>query len=89
MIVPQSNPPTKVHEKISGKRSVYKEKCPFQMEVKDFGDTVPRFLTSATCNGCDVRCKPVTYTLRLLRRKCVHYWLWQEIEVQVAYILEQ
>lgn len=56
MIVPQSNPPAKIQEKIRRQRSVYTGKCAFQMEVKDFVDTLPRLLTSATCSGCDVRC---------------------------------
>lgn len=90
MIVPQANPPSKLEKaKTPSKRSVYSGKCPFKMEVKDFVDAVPRFLSRATCSGCDVRCKPVTYTLRLLRRKCGNYWLWQEQEVRVAYVLEQ
>ena len=90
MIVPQADPPTKLEKaKAPSKRSVYSGKCPFKMEVKDFVDAVPRFLSRATCSGCDVRCKPVTYTLRLLRRKCGNYWLWQEQEVRVAYVLEQ
>ncbi|XP_078364953.1 uncharacterized protein LOC144649336 [Oculina patagonica] len=90
MIVPQSNPATKIQEaKTPSKRSVYSGKCPFKMEVKDFFDAVPRFLSSATCRGCDVRCKPVTYTLRLLRKKCGNYWLWEEQEMRVAYVLEQ
>ena len=90
MIVPQSNPPTQVHgAKTPRKRAIYSGKCPFKMEVKDFVDTVPRFLSNATCSGCDVRCKPVSYTLRLLRRKCGNYWLWEEQEVRVAYVLEQ
>jgi len=90
MIVPQSNPPTQGQgAKTPSKRAIYTGKCPFKMEVKDFVDTVPRFLSNATCRGCDVRCKPVSYTLRLLRRKCGNYWLWEEQEVRAAYVLEQ
>ena len=90
MIVPQSNPPTETDEqKTKSKRSVYTGKCPFKMEVKDYIDTVPRFLSSATCRDCDVRCKPVTYTMRLLRRKCGNFWFWKQHDVQVAYILVQ
>ncbi|XP_078368440.1 uncharacterized protein LOC144649331 [Oculina patagonica] len=90
MVVPQSNPPTQMQgAKTKSKRSIYTGKCPFNMEVKDYIDTVPRFLSSAKCSGCDVRCKPVTYTLRLLRRKCGNYWLWEEHDVRVAYVLEQ
>ncbi|XP_020631473.1 protein Hook homolog 3-like [Orbicella faveolata] len=82
MIVPQSNPPTEIVKfKENSKRSAYTGRCPFKMEVKDFVDTVPRFLSYATCSKCDVRCKPVTYTMRLLRRKCGHYWLWEEHEI--------
>lgn len=90
MIVPQSNPLTQL-QGVNGpsKRAIFTGKCPFQMQVKDFIDTVPRFLSNATCNGCDVRCRPVTYTHQLLRRQCGDYWLWEEQEVQVAYILEQ
>ena len=90
MIVPQSNPPTQEQDtKKQSKRSVYTGKCPYKIEVKDFVDTVPRFLNDATCNGCDVRCKPVSYTHELLRKKCGNYWLWEEQEVRVAYVLEQ
>ena len=90
MIVPQSNPPTGIEQfKANSKRSVYSGKCPYQMEVKDFVDTVPRYLSYATCSNCDVRCKAVTYSMRLLRRKCGNYWLWEEQEMPVAYVLEQ
>ena len=90
MIVPQSNPPNEIDKaRTKRKRSAYSGKCPFKMELKDYIDRVPRFLSSATCVGCDVRCKPVTYTTRLLRRKCGNYWLWEEQDVQVAFVLEQ
>ncbi|XP_078367305.1 uncharacterized protein LOC144651243 [Oculina patagonica] len=93
MIVPQSNPPTQGQgtrvRRAPSKRAIYTGKCPYQIQVEDFIDTVPRFLSNATCSGCDVRCKPVTYTLRLLRRKCGDYWLWEEHDVQVAFVLEQ
>lgn len=89
MIVPQSNPPTEEQEAMRlSKRAIYTGKCPFKMELKDFVHTVPRFLSNATCSGCDVRCRPISYTLKLLRRKCENYWLWEEQEVRVAYVLE-
>lgn len=89
MIVPQSNPPSEIVKfKANSKRSAYPGRCPFKMEVKDFVDTVPRFLSYATCSDCDFRCKPVTYTVKLLRRKCGNYWLWEEHEMRVAYVLE-
>lgn len=89
MIIPQSNPPTGEQGAMRPrKRAIYSGKCPFKMEVKDFVDTVPRFLSNASCSGCDVRCKPISYTLKLLRRKCENYWLWEEHEVRVAYVLE-
>ena len=59
------------------------------MEVKDLIDTVPRFVSNATCHGCDVRCKPVVFTQRLLRQHCHDFWLWEEQDVRVAYVLEQ
>lgn len=89
MIIPQSNPPTGEQGAMRlRKRAIYSGKCPFKMEVKDFVDTVPRFLSNASCSGCDVRCIPISYTLKLLRRKCESYWLWEEHEVRVAYVLE-
>ena len=87
MIVPPSNPPTQ-DQGSQKKRSIYSGKCPFTYAVIDFIDTVPRFVSNATCSGCDVRCKAVSYTVRLLRRKCGDYWLWEERDIQVAYILE-
>ena len=89
MIAPPSNPPTQGQgANAQNKRSIYSGKCPYTFEVKDFVDTVPRFLVNATCSGCDIRCKPVSYTERLLRRKCGDYWLWEEQDIQVAYFLE-
>ena len=89
MIVPPSNPPTQDQgSRKNLKRSIHSGKCPFTYAVIDFIDTVPRFVSNATCSGCDVRCKAVSYTVRLLRRKCGDYWLWEERDVQVAYILE-
>ena len=89
MIVPPSNPPTQFYRKRPrGRRSTYTRQCPFTFEVKDFIDTIPRFLSIATCKGCDERCKPISYTLQLLRRKCKDYWLWEEQVVRVAYVLE-
>ena len=75
MIVPHSNPPTQ------GKGSN-------TYTLTDLVDTVPRFLGHATCSGCDVRCKPGLYTVKVLRRNCSDYWLWEEHDIQVAYILE-
>lgn len=90
MIVPQSNPPTQVQgTKAPTKRAIYTGKCPYKIEVKDLIDAVPRFLNNATCSGCDVRCKPVTYSQQLLRRKCGDFWLWEEQDVRVAFVLEQ
>ena len=89
MIVPPSNPPTQFYRKRPmSRRSTYTGRCPFTFEVKDFFDTVPRFLSNATCEDCDDRCKPISYTQQLLRRKCGDYWLWEEQEVRVAYVLE-
>ena len=87
MIVPPSNPPTQKQGSYM-KRSIYSGRCPFTFAVKDFIDTVPRFVSYATCIGCDVRCKAVPYTVSLLRRKCSDYWLWEEQDIQAAYILE-
>ena len=87
MIVPPSNPPTQKQGSHT-KRSIYSGRCPFTFAVKDFIDTVPRFVSYATCSGCDVRCKAVPYTVSLLRRKCGDYWLWEERDIQAAYILE-
>ncbi|RMX39446.1 hypothetical protein pdam_00007588 [Pocillopora damicornis] len=87
MIVPPSNPPTQKQGSYT-KRSIYSGRCPFTFAVKDFIDTVPRFVSYATCSGCDVRCKAVPYTVSLLRRKCGDYWLWEERDIQAAYILE-
>ena len=97
MIVPPSNPPSKtpIPAPLRGKRAVgtnsnaYTGKCSYQLQVKDFIDTVPRFVSNATCPGCDVRCKPVVFTQRLLRKHCQDFWLWEEHDVRVAYYLDQ
>ena len=89
MIVPPSNPPSQNRGRRSDtKRSIYSGKCPFKYTLIDFIDTVPRFVANATCSGCDVRCKAVPYTVRLLRKKCDDYWLWEERDIQAAYSLE-
>ena len=87
MIVPQSNPPTQ-GKGSNTKRSIFSGKCPFTYTLTDLVDTEPRFLGYTTYSGCDVRCKPVLYTVKVLRRKCSAYWLWEEHDIQVAYILE-
>lgn len=90
MIVPPSNPPSKKTKRaVGGSPPLFTGKCPYKFEVKDFIDTVPRFVSNATCHGCDVRCKPVVYTQRLLRKGCLDFWLWEEKDVQVAYFLGQ
>ncbi|RMX39440.1 hypothetical protein pdam_00007584, partial [Pocillopora damicornis] len=53
MIVPPSNPPTQ-DQGSRKKRSIHSVKCPFTYAVIDFIDTVPRFVSNATCSGCDV-----------------------------------
>ena len=87
MIVPQSNPPTQ-GKGSNTKRSIFSGKCPFTYTLTDLVDTVPRFLGHATCSRCDVPYKPVLYTLKVLRGKCGDYSLWEEHDIQVAYILE-
>ena len=55
MIVPPSNPPTQDQgSRKNLKRSIHSGKCPFTYAVIDFIDTVPRFVSNATCSGCDV-----------------------------------
>ena len=97
MIVPPSNPPSKTpipaprrrKRAVGTNSNAYTGKCPYQFQVKDFIDTVPRFVSNATCQGCDVRCKPVVFTQRLLRKHCQDFWLWEEHDVRVAYYLDQ
>ena len=102
LIVPPSNPPTPQQiivpplSKTPGKnrrdlRSSVKQRssdrCPFNMTVVDFVNTVPRFLSKATCDGCDARCKPVMYTHQVLFNKCSDYWMWTEKTLEVAFVL--
>jgi len=97
LIVPQSILPPKVQltpkprikRAVSQPPALFTGKCPYKIEVKDLIDTVPRFVSNATCKGCDVRCKPVVFTQRLLRKKCHDFWLWEDHDVRVAYVLEQ
>ena len=79
LIVPPSNPPTPQQIKIpalsktpgrntrdlhASSRRRSSNRCPFKITVVDFVNTVPRFLSKATCDGCDAHCKPVIYTHR-------------------------
>ena len=64
------------------------EWCPFTYAVIDFIDTVPR-----VCSQCHIHwlrrpLQGIPYTVRLLRRKCGGYWLWEERDIQVGYFLE-
>ena len=40
------------------------------MTVVDFVNTVPRFPSKVTRDGCDARCKPVMYTDQVLFNRC-------------------
>ena len=60
--------------------------CPFNMAVVDFVNTVPRFLSKATCDGCDARCKPVMYTHQVLFNRCGNYWMWTQKTLEVAFV---
>ena len=102
LIVPPSNPPTPqqiivpplsktpgknrrdLHSSVKQRSS---DRCPFNMTVVDFVNTVPRFLSKATCDGCDARCKPVMYTHQVLFNKCSDYWMWTEKTLEVAFVL--
>ena len=91
LIVPPSNPPTPQQinvpplSKTPGKnrrdlRSSVKQRssdrCPFNMTVVDFVNTVPRFLSKATRDGFDACCKPVMYTHQVLFKRYGNYWMW-------------
>ena len=100
LIVPASNPPMSQQERSTNRQAnrntkdwsssvslnTSNTKCPFTFIVKDFVVTVPRFVTSASCPGCDSNCKPVMYAHKVLARKCKSVWLWTEKIIPVAYV---
>ena len=97
MIVPQSNPPQQIPPMLkapsrktrnvgaSGKQNTLR--CPFKFEVIDYKETaVPRYLSAARCQGCNIHCRPVLYTHKLLFRKCRNYWMWTQKTLPVAFV---
>ena len=101
LIVPPSNPPTHQQMNIPAlsknlgrnRRDFHpsvkqhsSDTCPFNMAVVDFVNTVPRFLSKATCDGCDARCKPVMYTHQVLFNRCGNYWMWTQKTLEVAFV---
>lgn len=103
MIVPTSNPPTPQQTRpafrpanrstrdmsSSGADTTRSLKCPFTFQVKDFINTVPRFLSFASCPGCPGNCEPVMYTHRILLRNCKNFWLWTEKTLPTAFVWVQ
>lgn len=97
MIVPQSNPPQRIPPMLkapsrktrnvgtSGKQNTLK--CPFEIDVIDYKDeTVPRYLSAAKCPECNIHCKPVMYTHKVLFKKCKNYWMWTQKTLPVAFV---
>ena len=91
LIVPPSNPPTPQQKNIpafsktternrrelhSSVKQRSSDRCPFNMTVVDFVNTVPRFLSKATRDGFDACCKPVMYTHQVLFKRYGNYWMW-------------
>ena len=101
LIVSPSNPPTPqqmnipalsknlgrnrrdLHSSVKQRSS---DRYPFNMTVVDFVNTVPRFPSKATRDGCDARCKPVMYTDQVLFNRCRNYWMWTKKTFEVAFV---
>ena len=98
MIVPQSNPPRPIPPMLKAPASrktrnvgtsskTNKYKCPFKIVVIDYKEeTVPRYLSAAKCSDCNIRCKPVMYTHKVLFKKCKNYWMWTQKTLPVAFV---
>ena len=99
MIVPPSNPPTlqqiivpalstpsRKTRDASASAKPGTSRCPYKIEVVEDVRTIPRFMSKATCHGCDVRCKPVTYTHQVLFNRCRNYWMWTQKTLEVAFV---
>ena len=98
MIVPRSNPPTpqrirpvmnapnRSTRNVGASAKQNTPRCPFTFHVIEYVDTVPRFLSAASCPGCNIYCKPVMYTHKLLFRKCKNYWMWTQKTLPVAFV---
>ena len=97
MIVPQSNPPQQIPPMLKAPSRTTRNvasrtkpntlKCPFEIDVIDYKDkTVPRYLSAAKCEGCNVHCKPVMYTHKLLFKKCKNHWMWTQKTLSVAFV---
>lgn len=103
LIVPASNPLMPQQERSANRKAnrntkgwsssvslnTSNTKCSFTFEVKDFETTVPRFVTYASCQGCDSNCKPVMYVQKVLAWKCKSLWLWTEKTLPVAFVWVQ
>ena len=74
---------TDLHSSVKQRSS---DRCPFNVTVVDFVNTVPKFLSKATRYGCDARCKPVMYTDQVLFNGCRNYWMWTKKTLEVAFV---
>lgn len=103
MIVPASNPPISMQTRpkvrpASRRRrdtstpvatTVRNSKCPFTYEVQKNPNMVPLFVNYARCQGCDTKCKPVTFTHQLLSRvsrHCNKVWVWTQRTLPIAFV---
>ena len=103
MIVPASNPPipmqTRPKVRPASRRTrdmstpvattVRNSKCPFTYEVQKNPNMVPLFVNYARCQGCDTKCKPVTFTHQLLSRvsrHCNKVWVWTQRTLPIAFV---
>ncbi|KAL9987701.1 hypothetical protein ACROYT_G002048 [Oculina patagonica] len=84
-ILPTFNAP-KRNTRSVGVADTLKTHCPFEYQPIDFVHTVPRYLSKAICNDCDIHCKPVMYTHKLLSRKCKNYWMWTQKTLEIAFV---
>lgn len=97
MIVPQSNPPQQIPPRFKAPSRTTRNvaasakqntlRCPFETVVIDYKEeTVPRHLSAAKCEKCNVHCKPVMYTHKVLFKKCKNYWMWTQKTLPVAFV---
>ena len=101
IIVPASNPPIPDQTTLTVRparrtrdvgtpvaTTVRNSKCPFTYEVQKNPNMVPLFVNYARCEGCDRKCKPVTFTHQLLSHvsHCNKVWVWTQRTLPIAFV---
>ncbi|KAK3732841.1 hypothetical protein QZH41_002833 [Actinostola sp. cb2023] len=89
-LITSSSLPTMTAPRIVRRSVVLDTYCPFTFESESDTNRIPRTLAYASCRSkmCNnpVLCKPVEYSVMVLKRKCHGVWEWEQKKLPVAYV---